>query len=300
MCTVCNAFDDMITLAQKLNLTTLVACIVKTDLTNVLKQGGTTYTLFAPNNTAFDNLPKDEVDKLNTNATYLETVLKYHIIEQDLPTFLIDNNKEYLTLWNGSSLRLNVYNKENVYTVNGAVFVKSNNVAKNGIIHVIERVLYKPIVQNAVDLISTNSNLSSLLLAITKAQLQSALQGGQLTIFAPTNAAFSKLPATDYQKIINNVTLLKDVLEYHVVSGIEYSAGLKNGTVKALDDKTLNITVWRDGGVTINTANVSTADVSVTNGVIHIIDSVLIPPNTTLSQKRINKTEKLFKTKILD
>jgi hypothetical protein len=121
------------------------------------------------------------------------------------------------------------------------------------------------------------NNFSTLVTALTAADLVGALNGTDIyTVFAPTNAAFAALPPGVLDYLLANVSALSEVLTYHVVSGKALSSSLSNGqTITTLMGET--ITVKIDGNVMINDANVATADVEASNGVIHVIDKVLIP-----------------------
>merc|ERR1740138_91886 len=139
--------------------------------------------------------------------------------------------------------------------------------------------------KNIVQLAAGTKDLSTLVAALKAGQLVSALEGkGPFTVFAPTNAAFAKLPKATLNSLLQykNIKTLQAVLEYHVVSGLIYSSSLKSeNTVKTLESENMLVEV-RNGGVTINhAAHVTTADVAASNGVVHIIDAVLLPPSMT-------------------
>ena len=136
--------------------------------------------------------------------------------------------------------------------------------------------------QNVVELAQGSDNLSTLEAALVKfPDLISALSGsGQVTVFAPTNAAFESLLDAVGQSNLDNIPddVLRDILEYHVVSGVTLSNQLTNGDVATVGGE--EITVSTSAGVTLNgSASVTTADVRATNGVVHIVDEVLVPPS---------------------
>ncbi len=129
-----------------------------------------------------------------------------------------------------------------------------------------------------VDVAKSNPELSTLVNAIVAANLVDALSGtGPFTVFAPTNAAFAKLDPTTLNTIISSPTLLTALLQYHVVSGKVLSTDLTSGMVNTLlSGQQIDVDV--SGGVTLNgSSKVTTADVDADNGVIHIVDEVLIP-----------------------
>jgi len=143
--------------------------------------------------------------------------------------------------------------------------------------------------KNVVELAQATSTLSTLVTAVTAAQLAATLQStGPFTVFAPTDAAFAKLDEGVLDILIANPDLLAEVLKYHVVSGKNLAADLTSGSVQTLlTGKSINVTV-SGGMVTLNgTATVTTANVDATNGVVHIIDEVLLPEGFELPKKSI-------------
>ncbi|MCS6959218.1 MAG: fasciclin domain-containing protein [Pseudanabaenaceae cyanobacterium SKYGB_i_bin29] len=137
---------------------------------------------------------------------------------------------------------------------------------------------------NIVTVASSNKDFSTLVSAIKAAGLVETLSSkGPFTIFAPTNAAFASLPKGTLEKLLrpeNKQTLIK-VLTYHVVAGEVLSKDVKPGDVKTVEGSNIKVTVM-DGKPKVNGANVTTVDVKATNGVIHVIDAVILPPGLKL------------------
>jgi uncharacterized surface protein with fasciclin (FAS1) repeats len=131
-----------------------------------------------------------------------------------------------------------------------------------------------------VDVAASNPQFSTLVSLVKKAGLVGALSGStKLTVFAPTNAAFAKLPKATLKKVAGDKKLLTSILTYHVVKGaVPASKVVKlNGkSVKTLNGKTVKITV-KGGSVYVNSSKVIKTDVKASNGIIHVIDTVLIP-----------------------
>lgn len=126
--------------------------------------------------------------------------------------------------------------------------------------------------------ISATPQLSTLSSLVAKAGLTDTLNGaGPFTIFAPTNEAFAKVPAKTLDALAADPAKLKSVLTHHVVPGKVMAFDVKNGNVKTVNGANLAVSKAGDF-VTVEDAMVQTADISATNGVVHIIDSVLIPP----------------------
>jgi uncharacterized surface protein with fasciclin (FAS1) repeats len=132
--------------------------------------------------------------------------------------------------------------------------------------------------KNIVDTAVAAGNFKTLVTALQTAGLVNTLNGtGPFTVFAPTDAAFAKIPNATLKTLLANKTQLTAVLTYHVVPGKVMSTDLKNGMmVKTVQGENLSIKL-ANGGVMVNNANVTKANIDCTNGVIHAIDTVLMP-----------------------
>ncbi|MEH2054596.1 MAG: fasciclin domain-containing protein [Nostoc sp.] len=136
--------------------------------------------------------------------------------------------------------------------------------------------------KNLLALAESNASFTTLTKALKAAGLTGALQGkDNLTIFAPTDAAFAKLPPDALQELLKpaNKEVLLKILNYHVVHGKVLSSDLKSGELKSLEGGTINVKVDPATGVTVNDAKVTQADITGSNGVIHAIDQVILPPD---------------------
>ncbi|MDZ7964397.1 MAG: fasciclin domain-containing protein [Nostoc sp. DedSLP03] len=136
--------------------------------------------------------------------------------------------------------------------------------------------------KNLLALAESNASFTTLTKALKAAGLSTTLQGkDNLTIFAPTDAAFAKLPADALQELLKpaNKEVLLKILTYHVVAGKVLSTDLKSGEVKSLEGGAINVKVDPATGVTVNDAKVTQADITGSNGVIHAIDQVILPPD---------------------
>ena len=131
---------------------------------------------------------------------------------------------------------------------------------------------------SVADTIAANPSLSTLNGLIVKAGLTPTLKGaGPFTVFAPTNDAFKAVPAKTMDDLAKNPEMLKDVLTYHVIAAKVMSADVKNGPVKTVHGA--NIAVSKAGDfVTVEESMVQTANIVATNGVVHTVDRVMIPP----------------------
>lgn len=131
-------------------------------------------------------------------------------------------------------------------------------------------------------LAESNGSFTVLTQAIKAAGLADALQGkDKLTVFAPTDEAFKKLPQDALQELLKpeNKEVLVKILTYHVVPGSVASTDLKSGEVKSLEGGVINVKVDAQTGVSVNEAKVIQADIKGSNGIIHVIDEVILPPD---------------------
>lgn len=256
----------------------LVDALVKADLVDALEGNGP-FTVFAPTNEAFaallEDLGVESLDDLSAEA--LKPILLYHVVSgKVLSSGLTDGYVPTLSEGpEASSISLQV--KTGEVMLNSSARVTMADVqASNGVIHVIDKVLLPPTV---VDLAISNPAFSILVQAVVKAELAETLSGaGSFTVFAPTNEAFQELFATLGVNGIADLTKeqLTPILLYHVVSGNVLSDELSTGNVSTLNG---DIAVNVGATVTINgSSQVVLTDVQGSNGVVHVIDEVLLPP----------------------
>lgn len=140
----------------------------------------------------------------------------------------------------------------------------------------------EPTQSTLVTLLEKNGSFKTLAKAVEAAGLTKTLQGkGPFTIFAPTDAAFAKLPADALKDLLKpeNKEVLVKILTYHVVPGKVLSTDLKSGEVKSVEGGIINVKVDPATGVTVNDAKVTQADIQGSNGVVHAIDDVILPPD---------------------
>jgi transforming growth factor-beta-induced protein len=258
---------------------TLVAALQKADLVSTL-QGDGPFTVFAPTNEAFNNLLQElgasSLDDLT--ADQLEPILLYHVVSgRVMSTDLSNGYVKSLSPGPNNTQADILVNTDNGVSLNSSSGVTAADIeADNGVIHQIDEVLLPPTV---VDIASSNSNFSTLVDAVVKADLAETLAGdGPFTIFAPTNQAFQDLLNELGASSLDDLSKedLLPILNYHVVSGNVLSSDLSSGNVTTIGGKDIAIDV--SGSVTINgSTNVTAVDIQGTNGVIHVIDEVLLP-----------------------
>jgi transforming growth factor-beta-induced protein len=259
------------------NFSILVQALTKAELVNVLNGEGN-FTVFAPTNAAFtalfSQLRISGIADLSKET--LTPILLYHVLGTEAKSSMISTGY-YNTLSPAQGSYLSV--KADVSSgvkLNKTTTVTTADVdVKNGVIHVIDKVLLPP---SVVDLALANDSFSILVQAVVKAGLVETLSGsGPFTIFAPTNAAFESLFAALGISGIANLTKeqLIPILTYHVVSGNVRSTQLSAGMVETLNGQ-ISVTLTPSPAINTNSMIVAT-DVQGSNGVIHVINKVLLP-----------------------
>lgn len=247
-------------------------------------------TVFGPTNRAFK--------KFNPGETCgsLDSILLYHVVPQFLPSCKLENDTLYSTLREGEKIRVNVYERpifRDVITVNGAKVVEADLKAKNGMLHKIDSVLCPPD-KNILELALATPELSTLVVAVQAASpaIADALANADpLTLFAPNNEAFADLDKelrrcydTTLEDVLQNQPLLDQILLYHVLGQTVFKAAIKKGLtwgIQTLQGETIDLKnkkyklLIRDA--LCRHSRVVKADVLATNGVVHIIDRVLLP-----------------------
>jgi uncharacterized surface protein with fasciclin (FAS1) repeats len=255
---------------------TLAAALKAAGLVDTLKSEGP-FTVFAPTDAAFAKLPAGTVEMLlkPENKDKLIAILTYHVVSGKVMAEQVVGLKGAETV-NGQRVSVNASGGK--VMVDGATVVKTDIGASNGVIHVIDSVIL-PSDKNIVETAVGAGSFKTLAAALEAAGLISALEGdGPFTVFAPTDAAFAKLPAGTVETLLKpeNLEQLKSILLYHVVPGRVFSEEVVTlSTAKTLQGSTVDISTKY--GVKINNAKVVKTDINATNGVIHVIDTVIIP-----------------------
>lgn len=261
----------------------LAEAIMAAGLVDLLSNPDSVLTIFAPNNAAFEALLEPEIgfeslDAVLTDTLVLKAILFYHMTEGAVYSADLTDGMEVENLI-GTTLTIGV---TDVVTVNGVTVIEADREATNGVMHVVEEVLF-PEPFSIADVLASNENFTTLVEALTKADLLSAFEDldASYTLFAPTNDAFQAVwDADNGIGSLDDLTAeqLVDILTYHAAEGAVLSKDLTDGqeVPTLLEGQSVLIGV-SDTGVTVNEANVTLADVPSYNGVVHVIDAVLIP-----------------------
>jgi uncharacterized surface protein with fasciclin (FAS1) repeats len=258
------------------NFSTLVAALSAAGLVETL-QGEGPFTVFAPTNAAFEALPEGALEGLLADPAALSDVLLYHVAEgKAMAADVLE--LPYVETVLGQPVLIAV--EGDIVMANQASVVSTDIEASNGVIHVVDAVLLPPS-NDIVDTAVEAGSFTTLVAAVQAAGLEEALRGeGPLTVFAPTDDAFAALPEGTVDALLNDIPALTDILLYHVVDGRVLSADvveLEGATT--LQGTDITISVEEDGTVMINDAAVTVVDILTSNGVIHVIDAVILPPS---------------------
>lgn len=270
---------------------TLVAALQAADLVSTLSGDGP-FTVFAPTDDAFAALPDGVVTGLLEDIPDLTEVLTYHVVAGSVLADQVVGLTSAATL-QGEKITIEVIDGN--VMIDGAKIVITDIVGSNGVIHVIDAVILPTdivasisisedsmdaieVAKNVVDIAVEDGRFKTLVLALQTARLVDTLVGdGPFTIFAPTDAAFGALPEGTVDSLLADIPALTDVLTYHVVAGsvlAEQVTGLSSATTLQGSDIVVSVV---DGNVMIDNATVVIPDIVGSNGVIHVIDEVLLP-----------------------
>jgi transforming growth factor-beta-induced protein len=277
----------------------LEAAIRAAGLQDVLREHEKRYTLFAPTNRAFEQLLSDlklTADQLLSNKPLLTQVLTYYVLASRVYSFQITDASTATTL-QGQSIRFDTSGPRYFprITLTDAQSRESkvtlpNLAARNGVVHLIDRVIL-PQTSNIVELAVANPQFSILVEAVLAADLAETLSGpGPFTVFAPTNDAFATLLSelkVSKEALLANKPLLTSVLTYHVLGERVLAGDIKdNSTPSTVQGQAIRLDA--DGGKVVITdaagrkSNVVATNVQASNGVIHVIDKVILPQSKNI------------------
>lgn len=257
---------------------TLIAAARAAGLDGVLAGPGP-LTVFAPTDEAFSKLPAGTVENLlkPENKNTLAEVLKYHVVSGSVKAADVVKLKGAETV---GKQRVSIMVEGGKVKLDKKTTVVATDImATNGVIHVIDSVLM-PETKNIPEVAQKAGTFNTLLAAVTTAELASTLNSeGPFTVLAPTDEAFAKLPPGTVENLLRPESReqLVAVLTYHVIPGRVFSESVVNlNEAPTVNGKPLPVVV-REGNVRIGRANVVAKDINAANGVIHVIDTVLIP-----------------------
>ncbi len=265
---------------------TLVTAVATAELLPAVTDPFATLTVFAPDNAAFD----DAATALGTDINgllalpNLQDILLYHVLGAEVDAASVTNGGLVTALSSTNTIKTSVFGGS-VY-INQAEVQLADLSADNGLVHTLDQVILpnETVVDAAID-----NGFTTLTAAVVAAELLPALSDPytQYTVFAPTDAAFDTYVADAGITLMDLLAApnLADVLLYHTVDGEVLSSALTAGTVPTLEGGTVLVNLT--GGVFINDAEVTLADVDVDNGVVHVVNKVLDPATASLDENTI-------------
>jgi uncharacterized surface protein with fasciclin (FAS1) repeats len=258
------------------SFTKLAAALDSAGLVSALKGTGP-FTVFAPTDDAFAAFEKANPGVLGSlSKDELASVLKYHVVAAKVTSKDLVSGSLVETL-NGERIAIDL---SSGVKIAGSTVTTADVAATNGVIHVIDKVMLPPS-QNIVETAIAAGSFTKLAGALVATGLDKTLTGeGPFTVFAPTDDAFAAFETKNPGVLASLSTAqLTDILLYHVVSGWNGAADLKDGQSvnTALAGKSLKVSTT--GGVKLNDSKVTSANIVTTNGVIHVIDAILLPPS---------------------
>jgi uncharacterized surface protein with fasciclin (FAS1) repeats len=255
------------------NFETLLAAVEAAGLVDALSGEGP-LTVFAPTDEAFAALPDGVLDALLEDPEELAAVLTYHVVPGAIASSAIEDGARVDTLL-GAWLMAGV--SDAGVSIGEASVIAADVMADNGVIHVIDQVLIPP--ATIAEIAASNPEFSTLVTAVEAAGLVETLSGpGQFTVFAPTNAAFDALPEGALESLLEDTEALTNVLLYHVIGSREPASSVVEASAFEMLSGQMAPVELVDAEVSIAGARVVTADIVARNGVIHVIDSVMLPP----------------------
>jgi uncharacterized surface protein with fasciclin (FAS1) repeats len=257
--------------------TTLETAVIAAGLADDLSGEGP-FTVFAPTDAAFAALPAGTIEAVLADEQLLNAILTYHVAAGEVLSTALTDGMEITTL-NGASVTVSIMG--GTVMINNATVTVADLVADNGVVHVIDAVLLPPAppTTTVVDIIVNSPDHTTLETAVIAAGLADDLSGdGPFTVFAPTDAAFAALPAGTIEAVLADPVLLNAILTYHVAAGNVLSTDLSDGMeITTLNGASVTVSIM-GGTVMINDATVTVADLVADNGVVHVINAVLLPP----------------------
>ncbi|XP_035390107.1 periostin, osteoblast specific factor b isoform X1 [Electrophorus electricus] len=278
----------------------LVNAVTTQQFSNMSKlrqeiEGPGSYTFFAPSNDAWDLIDPEVRSALVSNVNIeLYNALHYHMANKRFLTKDLKNGMSINSMYNDLSLHINHY-PNGIVTVNCARIIYGNQVATNGVVHVIDRVITA--VSNTIqDVIDVDIDLTTLSNIATTSGLTDKLgEPGHFTLFAPTNDAFSNLDREVLDRLMGDKNALQALLKYHLLDSVQCSEAIMSGTsYETLEGTNIEIGCGGDSLTVNGIKMVLKKDIVTTNGVIHLIDQVLMPDSAKQVMELVGPSQSTF------
>ncbi|XP_036450308.1 periostin isoform X2 [Colossoma macropomum] len=258
--------------------------------------GSGTYTMFAPNDDAWNQLDgtaRKALESIVNNELY--NTLHYHMVNKRLLTKDLKNDMSLESMYNNLGLYINHYSN-GIVTVNCARIINANQVATNGVVHVIDRVISA--VGNTIkEVINNHEELGSLSAAfsVESGLLEKLGEPGHYTLFAPTDEAFDKVDREVIERVLGDKNVVQALLKYHLLSSVQCSEAIMAGSVyETMEGSTIEIGCDGDSLTVNGIKMVLKKDIVTRNGVIHLINQVLMPDSAKQVTELIGRSQSTF------
>jgi acetyl esterase len=263
-------------LSNTAELTEFAGFLAATGLDEELAGEGP-FTIFAPTNDAFAALPPETLAAFEGDLAALTTAMQYHLVVDAVTTADLAELGAALT-FTGDAVTVETTD-DGALTIDGATVIQGDIAAANGVIHIIDTVLLPP-TGTVVDVLSATPDLARFVGFLAATGLDEELAGeGPFTVFAPTDAAFAALPPETLAALEGDVAALTTAMQYHLVADEVTTADLAElGAALTFTGDSVTVVTTDDGALTIDGATVIQGDIAAGNGLVHIIDAVLLPP----------------------
>jgi uncharacterized surface protein with fasciclin (FAS1) repeats len=274
------------------NFTTLVAALQAADLDGALADETKEFTVFAPTDEAFNLLGADTITALLADTEALSSILLQHVVETTVPsTAAFTLNGKQATTLSGAMIPININSETDSLTFGGAKITMADLYTTNGVIHVIDMVVVGDVAvpepaMSIVDVATQAGSFNTLIAALNATGLNDVLSNldAQYTVFAPSDAAFALLGDDTINALLTDPDALKNILLYHVISDAKVMQD-QAVSIAQSDNKMITMTNSQmaslsltDSTLYLNKSAVSAANIMADNGVIHVVDQVILPP----------------------
>jgi len=278
--------DIFSTLHDVEQLSTLAEMVQVAGLDDLLSGPGP-FTLFAPEDNAFLQLPGRTAEDLSDNRPFMRRVLLFHIVRGSLCSSMIVQNPELETLL-GQSLSID---SRGGVRVDGSTIVVRDIQASNGMIHVIDSVIFPREEPDIAQVMRNTGILDVAMSAFEETAVVDALKGeGPMTVFVPSDLAFARIPCDTMEALQSDPEWLREVLLYHISEGLFTTGDLIfENEVRSLQGEIIEVKV-AESGLCVQNILISVPDIEARNGIIHVIDHVMFPRNSRRNLPSINET----------
>ncbi|XP_031728571.1 periostin [Anarrhichthys ocellatus] len=258
-------------------------------------EGKGSFTMFAPSNGAWDLVESDVRSALVSNVNIeLYNALHFHMVNRRILTKDMKNDMTFTSMYNDLGLYINHYSN-GIVTVNCARIIHGNQVSTNGVVHVIDRVI-SGVGINIKEVLDVTDELSTFRDSVLASGMMDKLdQPGHYTLFAPTDEAFDKLSPGYLERIMGDKAVIAALVNYHLLNSVQCSEAIMAGSVyETAEGSTIEIGCDGDSLTVNGIKMVLKKDVVTTNGVVHLIDQVLIPDSAKEGMELMGASQSTF------